>query len=242
MSTARTRLGFGLILSAGLAAAVLLPATAASAHDDLASSTPAAGESLTVDPGVVTLDFSDELLSIGGTSDGFAVQVVSNTEGLHYESGCVALAGTQVTAPMALGDAGAYVVTWQVVSSDGHPTSGTYEFDYEPTSLDGAADGLTNAPVCGEAWAGEPDGAPTPTPSAPASEAATDAAAPVATATAGAGDSAVAATETAVPADSVSAGLPWWLIVLFVIAGLGVLAAVIVLVLRRNQDNGPGQS
>jgi len=218
-----------------VAAAVFAPAAVASAHDGLETANPAADSSITTDPGTVTLGFSDQLLTIGSDTSGFALQVVDD-DGLHYESGCVAISGVQLTAPIALGGAGGYLVLWQVVSSDGHPTSGQYRFDYEPTSLDGAADGLTDAPVCGEAWAAEPDGVPTPTPTGEVS------ASPTATSTTAAGTADVSAAPdaTSVPGDNAAAALPWPVVVLIVIAGLGVLAAIIVLAVRRMRGGGYG--
>jgi methionine-rich copper-binding protein CopC len=225
----------GTLSILGAAALVLAPAAAASAHDVLESSAPAQGESVTADPGTVSLGFSDSLMTIGGSTDGFAVQV-TDPEGMHYESGCLTVEGTGVTAPVALGGAGGYVVTWQVVSSDGHPTSGQYEFDYSPASLDGAHTGLAEAPACGSAWSGEPDGVGVTTPvETPVAEpTATAAPTPAATDPA---DEGAAATDAATDSETDAAGvvgpLPWWAVVLIIIAGLGVLGAVIVLVLRR---------
>ncbi len=227
------------MLTALVGLAVLGPVSAASAHDGLESANPAADSSITADPGTVALSFSDQLLTLGEDTSGFALQVV-DAEGLHYESGCVAIAGAQLTAPIALGGAGSYVVLWQVVSSDGHPTSGQYEFDFEPASLDGAADGLTDPPVCGEAWAGEPDGAPTPS-AAPAAETPTPTPA-ASSAAAEAADVTSAPDQTTVPASDSAAALPWPVIVLVVILGLGVLAAIVVLVIRRMRGGDYGQS
>ncbi|WP_440711208.1 copper resistance protein CopC [Herbiconiux sp. YIM B11900] len=232
------RIALGTLIAAG-ALALAGPAASASAHDGLESSDPAADSSITTDPGAITLGYSDDLLALGSSTGGFALQVI-DSEGLHYESGCVGLAGAQLSAPIALGDAGGYVVLWQVVSSDGHPTSGQYDFDYEPVSADGAAEGLTDAPVCGEAWAGAPDGTtPAPTPVASPSA---SAGLPTATADASAGaDAPVSATQTAVPVTDDASSLPWPVVVLIVIAGLGALAAIVLLVIRRGRSGGYGQ-
>jgi methionine-rich copper-binding protein CopC len=234
---AATALAGTALLWAGFGGAV----ASASAHDSLASATPGDGDSITADPGSVVLGFTDELLvQPGGTTDGFAVQIV-DSEGLHYESGCVTLDGSSVAAPVALGDAGGYQVLWQVVSSDGHPTSGQYGFDYEPASLEGAHDGLTNAPTCGAPWAGEPDGSPAPTspaaePAAPATDAPAEASAPAT----------LLATESAGPVSGelhpAGAMLPWPVIVLIVLVGLGAIAAIVVLTLRRSRGGGFGGS
>ncbi|WP_382304934.1 copper resistance protein CopC [Herbiconiux sp. UC225_62] len=239
MRTPRIRTRFNA-LAGGLAAVgvvVLLTigsGGAASAHDALESSSPAAGDSLTTDPGSVTLTFSDELLTLGDDTGGFAIQVV-DSDGLHYESGCVTIEGSTVGTPIALGVASGYVVSWQVVSSDGHSTSGQYEFDYEPTTLDGAHDGLTNPPVCGEAWAGEPDGTPTPTPEAGAPAPIATASTPVPTV-----DSADVSETTDAPSPASASVVPWPVAVLLGVVGLGVIAAIVVLVLRRSRGGGYG--
>ena len=239
MRTLHPRIRFNALAGGLVAAGVVAllvggTAGAASAHDALESSSPAAGDSLTSDPGLVTLTFSDELVTIGDDTGGFAVQVV-DSEGLHYESGCVAVQGTSIDTPIALGLAGGYVVLWQVVSSDGHPTSGQYEFDYEPPTLDGAHDGLTDPPACGEPWAGEPNGTPTPTPSSVAPAPVATASTPVPFATS---DAALAATDAPTPASAPA--VPWPIAVLLGVVGLGVIVAIVVLVLRRSRGGGYG--
>ncbi|SDZ53106.1 copper resistance CopC family protein [Herbiconiux ginsengi] len=240
MRTARTRTRSNA-LAGGLAAAGVVAlllagsAGAATAHDALESSSPAAGDSLTTDPGLVTLGFSDELITLGADTSGFAIQVV-DSEGLHYESGCVSVQGSSIDTPIALGLAGGYVVLWQVVSSDGHPTSGQYEFDYEPPTRAGAHDGLTNPPACGEPWAGEPDGTPTP---------AAGAAAPTPIATASTPVPAAASTDvtltaTDAPNPASAAVVPWPIAVLLGLVGLGVIGAIVVLVVRRGRGGGYG--
>jgi methionine-rich copper-binding protein CopC len=240
----RTRAGFGTLAVSTLAALlVLAPAAAASAHDDLESASPAADESITADPGVLTLAFSDALLTPGENPDGFAAQVV-DSDGLHFESGCVTVDGAQLTAPMALGDAGAYVVTWRVVSSDGHPTSGQYEFDYEPASLDGAHDGLTNAPVCGEAWAGQPDRGSAPAPADSSATAPSSSDAPADPSSGAEVVETLTATEslqTPVGVENPGAALPVPVVILAGLVGLGVIAAIVVLVVRRSRGGGYGQ-
>lgn len=121
----------------------------ASAHDGLVASTPTAGE--TVDAlDAVTLTFSDTLLNLGGMGNAFTIQVVS-ADGRFYTDGCVTLDGASVSAPVRMGGAGRYDVRWQVVSSDGHPTSGEYAFDYLPPAGTAVAPGFTSAPDCGVA-------------------------------------------------------------------------------------------
>jgi methionine-rich copper-binding protein CopC len=141
-----------LLLGASFA---MVGASSASAHDALESSTPAAGEVVTVDPTVVALTYSDELLTLGDDTSAFAIQVTDASGGFH-ENGCVTVDGLVASTGVALGEPGTYTATWQVVSSDGHPTSGSYTFDYQPADTANALPGMPAAPACGDAWAGSP--------------------------------------------------------------------------------------
>jgi methionine-rich copper-binding protein CopC len=132
------------IALAGAASTAL--ATPAWAHDGLVSSTPAAGEVVTEVSGL-TLTFSEVLLDLGGGSNAFALRV-SDVDENYYESGCITLDGSTVSSDAALGAAGEYEVLWQVVSSDGHPTSGSYSFDYQPSPGTPEASGSTSPASC----------------------------------------------------------------------------------------------
>lgn len=96
----------------------------------------------------MSLTFNDTLLNLGGVGNAFAIQVLGPDE-RYYSHGCVTLSDSTVSVPAALGAAGRYEVRWQVVSSDGHPTSDTYTFEYEPAAGVVANEGATAAPSCG---------------------------------------------------------------------------------------------
>lgn len=107
--------------------AALAVAAPASAHDSIVSSTPAPDEQLTAAPTEVVLGFSNNLLSLDANS-GTAMTVVDDS-GKDWVDGAPAVSADTVTVSLADGmPNGAYTVTWQVVSSDGHPTSGEYSF------------------------------------------------------------------------------------------------------------------
>jgi len=107
--------------------AALAVAAPASAHDELVSSSPAAGAQLTAPPTELSLTFSNDLLSLDENS-GTAMTVVDQA-GDDWVDGEPVIQADNVTVPLAEGmPDGAYTVTWQVVSSDGHPTSGEYSF------------------------------------------------------------------------------------------------------------------
>lgn len=149
-------------VAAALAAAsaiALAPASSASAHDYLVSSTPAANSTVTSAVADVTLRFDDIVLNDGG--HGALVQV-TDTSGRNFESDCATIQGRDVTVPVALGAAGSYRVTWQIVSADGHPVSDSIQFTYHGpaqgegragplakcgTSVQAPAAGATSAPA-----------------------------------------------------------------------------------------------
>lgn len=134
---------------AGATALALAAPLAASAHDSLNSSTPAEGSTVT-SADSIALTFSGVLLELGGDQQSTAIQV--RRDGRFYETACPALSDRTASVPVALGAAGTYDVVWQVVSSDGHPVSGTYSFTYEPPAGAPAAEGATK-PACGGASA-----------------------------------------------------------------------------------------
>lgn len=146
------------LLSTGLALGAAAPA---SAHNYLVSSTPAEGEQLTALPDEFVITTNDELLSLGDDAGGFALQV-QDADGLYYGDGCVTVAGRSMTATAALGTPGAYLLTWQVVSIDGHTVSGEIPFSWAPDDLSESSDGSATPPVCGEETV---DAEPAPTPS-----------------------------------------------------------------------------
>jgi methionine-rich copper-binding protein CopC len=246
--------GFGAALCASLGASALLAlgaAAPASAHDALESATPAADSTVTDTLSSVALTFSEDLLALGDDTNGFAIQVLDGDD-RHYESGCVAVKGPTATTEVATGPAGTYEVVWQVVSSDGHPTSGSYTFEYSP-SEPGKQSNHTIAPLCGDAWAGTPtdDSAPLPTLTPDPNAAATRTPAPdvpletpAGSALPSAGET-PSATDTAAAdgsdTDAASSAVPLWAIALGGIVALGLIGAVIALTLRRSRRL-PGES
>jgi methionine-rich copper-binding protein CopC len=150
--------------------AVLAVAPAAQAHNYLISSTPSADDTLTELPQQFIITTNDNLLKLDGQTGGFALQVV-DAAGLHYESGCVDVAGPAMTMddPL-LGAAGDYTVLWQVVSADGHTVSGEIPFTWAPPDGSAAATGSPTAPQCGEEPAATSGATPPPASAPPAAE------------------------------------------------------------------------
>ncbi|THG31092.1 copper resistance CopC family protein [Naasia lichenicola] len=156
-ATTRERLAAasGLMLAAAL---VLVPAGAASAHDYLVSTDPAADSTVSTPIDQVDLTFNDAVLDF---ADSTRLQVTGPDGGsTHFETACATVANTEVSAPIALGEAGEYTVVWRIVSSDGHAVSDTYSFRYEPADGTTAAEGSSSGPDCGEAAEAPSDSAP----------------------------------------------------------------------------------
>jgi len=145
----RTRLLAGAAGIAAVAALVLVPASIATAHDYVVGSDPAADATVTTPPESVTVTFNDRVLDLSGDGSTNLLTVTGpGTEARHFETGCASVADTKVSAPVALGPAGSYTVTYQVVSADGHTVSSSYAFTYQPPAGAPAAPGSEASP-CG---------------------------------------------------------------------------------------------
>lgn len=116
-------------VAAALTAVLLALATllgtggAASAHDELVSTTPAEGTTIDVLPPSLELAFSNVPSGIGAQ-----VQVLDEA-GEDWADGPVQIVDRTATQALRSGaPAGEYTVNWRVVSSDSHPIEGTFAF------------------------------------------------------------------------------------------------------------------
>ena len=96
-------------------------APAASAHDELTSTTPKNGATVTSAPSSLELTFAEKPLAVGN-------QISVKAPNGSTSKATPKVDGSTVSAPFAGHGDGAYTVTWRVVSSDGHPISGSYTF------------------------------------------------------------------------------------------------------------------
>ncbi len=113
----------GVAVTAAALVALVAGAGPAAAHASLESTSPGAGQVLAAPPGQVELTFSEPVeVSLG------AVRVYdSNAE--RVEEGEVRHdGGDSVVQPLGDLANGSYVVTWRVVSADGHPIHGAFTF------------------------------------------------------------------------------------------------------------------
>src|SRR5690606_17314023 len=100
-------------------------AVPASAHATLVRTEPSDGSRLEQSPGRVTLIFDEPVVV-----NPMAVRVY-NSSGGRVDRGQVEHGASTTEVQAALSDLpdGAYVVTWQVVSADGHPINGAFLFE-----------------------------------------------------------------------------------------------------------------
>ncbi|WP_091234679.1 copper resistance CopC family protein [Microbacterium sp. 3J1] len=175
---------------------VLVAPLPASAHDSLIASSPEADSTVDTLPDELTLTFSAKLIDGEGATE----VVVTDPSGASATDGAATVDGAIVTQPLVDGGvAGQYHVIWKIVSSDGHPTSGEFDFTVANASTD------------------EPSAAPTASPTTEPDDA---------TATTSPSTAAPSPDETA-PSGEDSSATTWiWILS---IAGVLVAAAVAVL-------------
>ncbi|WP_237209654.1 copper resistance CopC family protein [Rothia nasimurium] len=156
-----------LMATAALAAASLLGMNPATAHDELVSTNPTDGATLTEAPASLELTYSGDIMDVDGAN-----QVrVTNAAGESVTDGDPEVDGTVVTQDLATAAADdTYTVTWRVVSSDGHPIQGT--FTYAVGQGGSATSATTQAATTGAAEpSAENTGTSTPAASDPVSQA-----------------------------------------------------------------------
>jgi len=129
--------------------AVLTFAAPAQAHDAVVASTPSSDEVLTTLPAEFSVTASQTIVAPEGAEANFGLRI-TDAAGLFYQDGCVSIVDDTMSTPAALGEAGAYTLTWQYVSSDGHPTSGTVPFTWAPPADFVPSVGEAEPRVCGD--------------------------------------------------------------------------------------------
>ena len=156
-----------LVATAALAAGSLLGMNPAAAHDELVSTNPTDGATLTEAPASLELTYSGDIMEVDGAN-----QVrVTNAAGESVTDGAPDIDGKVVTQDLATAAADdTYTVTWRVVSSDGHPIQGTFTYTVGQGSK--VADATTQAATTGAAEpSAESTGTSAPAASDPVSQA-----------------------------------------------------------------------
>ena len=117
--------------------ATLLPAQAAFAHAELETSNPEANSVIGAAPEVISLTFGEKLMVVGTEADANQVQV-TNSAKERVDNGDYQVTGEVLTVSLKpeLAD-DTYTVTYRVVSEDGHPIEGLYEFSVNEMARSG---------------------------------------------------------------------------------------------------------
>ena len=103
----------------------------ADAHAQLSSSVPAKNQIVKVLPSLVWLEFDGDLLSFGDKQ--IHKITVFNSKRARVSTGKPIIGGARISTKLKTGlPAGKYLVSYRVVSEDGHPIEGSYSFTYKP--------------------------------------------------------------------------------------------------------------
>lgn len=97
-------------------------AGAAYAHDELVGTYPEDGQKVVMATRQVVLRFDEPVQS--------AAVTVRGEDGRAVSMGSAVLTGSEVRQRVNLSARGSYVVSWRVISDDGHPVTGEYTFMY----------------------------------------------------------------------------------------------------------------
>jgi methionine-rich copper-binding protein CopC len=103
----------------------------AHAHAQVTSSVPAKNQTVKVLPSLVWLEFDGDLLSFGDKQ--MNTITVTNSIKKRVDIGGPIVGGARISTRLKAGlPAGKYLVSYRVVSEDGHPVEGSYSFTYKP--------------------------------------------------------------------------------------------------------------
>ncbi|MEO3779495.1 copper resistance CopC family protein [Micromonospora sp. B11E3] len=120
----------------------MVPAAPVWAHNALRESTPAQGGRLASAPERVELVFAERLDAT------FTTVAVTAEGGAPVTAGKPTVTGVRATQPLAGGlAAGTYTVAYRVVSVDGHPVQGSYDFTVTAAPTGTASSSPSSAPT-----------------------------------------------------------------------------------------------
>lgn len=191
---------------AGAALALLALAAPAAAHDEIQSTSPKAGATLTTAPTSVVLTFGEDVVAVG------TKVAVTTASGAVVSDGEATISGGTVTQPLQpLTENGTYTVAYRVVSADGHPVSDTFTFTLQSAAASTSSAAATSSdPSTATSAAGTATSAATATPAA----------------TTGAGTTvgADSTTASAPGADAGGSGAVWVAVLVAAVLAIGVAA------------------
>ena len=102
----------------------------ANAHAQLSSSVPTKNQTVKVLPSLVWLEFDGDLLSFGDKQ--IHRLTVTNAKKVRVDIGDPIVGGARISTKLKSSlPSGKYLVSYRIVSEDGHPVSGSYSFTYK---------------------------------------------------------------------------------------------------------------
>ena len=120
----KLKYGMGSIL---IALYTLFSIPIAQAHAVLVFSNPAIDAKLATMPSSVEVEFDGNLIALGGAKTN--VLTVQDSQGNQVDEGNSKVAGPILSVGIKTNEkSGIFTVSWRVVSGDGHPVEGSYQF------------------------------------------------------------------------------------------------------------------
>ena len=101
--------------------------TASFAHDELVSSSPAAGSTVEAGDVAIAIEFNETLMQ-STDSAGTEILIVDDTTNEVLPVDCISVEGNHIYATAGLYVEGPVTLTWRTVAQDGHPISESYGF------------------------------------------------------------------------------------------------------------------
>ncbi|PYI38225.1 copper resistance protein CopC [Arthrobacter psychrolactophilus] len=123
-------------LATAMALASLLAAGPAQAHDALASSNPSNGDTVTTNPGKVSITLTKAPNT--DLPDSSIIKVTA-PDGHVVSTGKVTADGPTLSIAADIDHPGEHTVEWRTVSADGHPIDGKFTFTYAEAGASAAA-------------------------------------------------------------------------------------------------------
>ena len=103
----------------------------ANAHAQVTSSVPAKNQTVKDLPSLVWIEFDGDLLSFGDKQ--INRLTITNAKKVRVDVGGPIVGGARISTRLKAGiPSGKYLVSYRVVSGDGHPVAGSFSFTYKP--------------------------------------------------------------------------------------------------------------
>jgi methionine-rich copper-binding protein CopC len=129
-------------LTAILALTALAGTAPAQAHDALASTSPAEGQTITTNPGKVSITLNN---APNTQLKGSNIIKVTAPDGHVVSTGDLTVDGATLTTAADIDHPGEHTVEWRAVSADGHPIEGKFTFTFAGADEHASSEAATAA-------------------------------------------------------------------------------------------------